>query len=106
MTYDYGDWDDDHYGEGDTTVTLSLQGLDDGGGEHRVRVLTSALGGDVKLGITISPYDVLDFLHRFILYSGIDLDEARRIVDDVEKERQFEATKVNLDELRARLAGG
>lgn len=84
MTYDYADWDDERYGEGETSVTLSLEGSD---ARDSVTFVTKALGGDVKLAFTLSPEDTLDLLARVVMYSEVDVNEVIRAVNDAAQQR-------------------
>lgn len=87
MTFDYADWDDEHYGEGETAVTLTLEGTRGDGDFETVTFVTKALGGDVKLSFTLAPEDTLDLLHRFIRFARVGTDDVKRIMLDVVKER-------------------
>lgn len=90
MTYDYADWADDDYGSGDgTAVTFIMLGDAD----DAVRFRTEALDGDVKLDFTLAPEDTLDFLHRFLVFTDLDVGEVQRVVRDVENERAERWTK-------------
>jgi len=93
VTYDYADWADDDYGSGDgTAVTFIMQGDDDA-----VRFRTEALDGDVKLDFTLAPEDTLDFLHRFLVFTDLDVGEVQRVVRDVENERAQHASRELLE---------
>jgi hypothetical protein len=84
VTYDYADWDDERYGEGETTVTLSLEGSD---ARDSVTFVTKALGGDVKLAFTLSPYATLDLLARVVMFTEVDVNEVIRAVTDAAQQR-------------------
>lgn len=84
MTYDYADWDDERYGEGETSVTLSLEG---GAELDCVTFVTRALGGDVKLHFTLAPDDTLDLLARVVRYTEVDVNQVIRAVIDAVQQR-------------------
>lgn len=87
MTYDYADWDDENYGDGETAVTLSLELSPTLGGDDGVTFVTQALAGAVTLRFTIAPDDILDLLARIALYGDVDGEQLLRVVNDALVER-------------------
>ena len=87
MTYDYGDWADEDYGAGETAVTFTFEVSPDD--DDPAVFITQALSGDVRLSFTLAPQDTLDFLARFLRFTGVDLDEVRRVTDEAEEARRL-----------------
>ena len=91
MTYDYADWDDEDYGDGETAVTLSLEG---GAGFNDttefVTFVTKALGGDVTLRFAVAPEDTLDLIARIVRFTGVSADEVHRVAREAHEDRVTE----------------
>lgn len=83
MTFDYADFADEDFGDGETAVTLSLEGAGSPGHgiDDAVTFVTRALGGDVTLRFTLPPEDTLDLVARVIRYTA---DDPRRVHEAVE----------------------